>query len=1158
MSLTIRMFGEYSVLFDGEPVAIANKPRFQQLLAYLILHHDRSLLRAHVAYEMWPDASERQAQTNLRNLLFRLRKGLPRLGQCLRVEQTTVRWQPQIETQVDALEFLDLLTAASDDIDQQTQTDCTEAAVNIYRGNLLPALYDDWVLVHQERFRDLYAKALQQLVTSYESRREYDAASDYAKQLVAHDPLHERNHYQLMQHHMLRGDRAAALHAFHDCEAVLLRELDVAPGQEILTLYDQLVAGEKSASAAIGKSTTKQRKPIRVSGAGAAPLAIPMVGRHAEWAQLKHIYQELPMGHPQLALISGVAGIGKTRLAEELLHWASLQEITTATAHCYVSQRQTAYAPLVAWLRSDEIGRGLSTLTPVWLNEISRLLPELVERFPELPGPTPMHESWQRLRLFEAIARAISAAPEPIVLLLDDIQWVDPETLEWLQFFFNHPTQGRLLVVATQRLEEVAAGHPALIWQREMSRRGRAVELTLAGLPDEDVQQLGEKILGMPLDSSTSRHITTVTEGNPLFVAEMARARLAQDSKMTLAEETMWAELSDTIQSTIIYRLDRLSAETRQLIDLAAVIGREFTFELLEAASDKDQSTLVQALDEAWRKYVVREQGALSYDFSHDLIRAAAYNTMSTTQRQMMHRSVATALAIMAETKIQQSADQIAVHYEMGLMPIEAIEFYKLAAEQAQATYANAEATEFYRHLLEPPLAGNLSQSEQVNIRLELCAIDRVRGEWDAALAGYRDLLTDAIAEEDKGSQARAQQGIANVIRLQGAYDEALTWLSAAIDNFELVGDATGVMRTLWTMGEVYWYQGRYAEAMSVLQRQLDLASEHNSPRDICDATGTMGIVTWSMGRFDESERYCRQSVELARELDDGRAEARALITTGNIYASRKKTIEAAAWYRQTLDVAQQVDDQQCVGWAVANLGECFFKRWEFEAAQACDEYMAAQAVYMGDWWSATLAIANTADIHAKQQLWSEANRAYDLAMAMGEKLSIPYLIGMYNEYVRYLLLQGKIAEAEKIHQKAIDELKRTEEQFAGGEDVSFLANLNAIKLSVALETISTDGAARQFEALLEHYAETAQQAHIHHAIWMLDSRRLANRQQAITLCEAHFTEAQDRTLFDEYFDLTGKPLPELESLPDLPNDLLVSLLSMTEAYQAIERWLAE
>ena len=1162
MSLTIRMFGEYSMLVDGEPIAIANKPRFRLVLAYLILHHDQNLSRARVAFEMWPDASERQARSNFRNLLFRLQRSIPQLKQCLLIDQASIRWRPQIETQVDALAFLNFVTAARDDADLQTQIERYTAAVKIYRGNLLPDMYDEWVLVHQERFRDLYAGALQALVTLHESRHEYDAAHRYAKQLVVHDPLYERNHYQLIKHYVLVRDRAAALHAFHDCEAILQRELGVAPGDEILALYDQLVAGNSAKSPSVGDSASIEHRPTSLSGVGVAQLAIPMVGRYAEWAQLMRIYQELPANHPQLALISGVAGVGKTRLAEEFLHWTSLQGITTATAHCYGAQRQTAYAPLVAWLRSETIGAGLSTLAPVWLHEISRLLPELFERHPELPAPAPMHEAWQRSRLFEALARAILTAPEPILLLLDDIQWVDFETLEWLQFFFNFAAESQVLVVATQRLEETAPSQPTVIWQRELTRRGRSLELVLEGLPDADVRQLSEKMIGTPLDEQTSRQIITVTEGNPLFVVEMARARLEQGREATTAENAMWTELSNTIQATIIYRLDRLSSKTRKLIDLAAVIGREFTFALLDAISDEEQSVLVHSLDEAWRKYVVREQGALSYDFSHDLIRVAAYNTMSTTQRQMTHRTVAKALTKMADAEGQQPADQlagqIAAHYEQGLMPGEAVKFFRLAAQQARDSYANAEATAFYRHLIDSPLAAHLSRAERYDIRLELCAIDRIRGDWDAALMGYRTLLTEVIAEDDKGYQARAQRGIANVVRLQGRYDEALTWLITAIENFAHVDDTSGMARSLWTMGEVYWYRGRYGEAMEALQRQLDLARLYDYPREICDATGTMGIVTWSMGKLDESEQYCRQSVELAREIGDMQAEARALITIGNVYSSRKEIVEAVEWYRQTLAVAQQIDDLQCAGWAVANLGIAYCDRREFRAAQVFAEHSVVQAVYMGDWWTASLGMAEVARVYAAQHIWSDANYAFDIAMAMGEKLDIPYLNNCYNQCVQALLLQGKIADADVVHRKAIHALNRAEGEFAGGEDIGFTASLNTINLDVALKKMPTNVAVRQLEELLDRYVETEQQARIHHAIWILDSSRQANRQTAVALCKMHYDQAQDLTLHDVYYDLTGATLPILAPLPDLPQDFLVPLLSMADAHQAIERWLAE
>ncbi len=143
------------------------------------------------------------------------------------------------------------------------------------------------------------------------------------------------------------------------------------------------------------------------------------------------------------------------------------------------------------------------------------------------------------------------------------------------------------------------------------------------------------------------------------------------------------------------------------------------------------------------------------------------------------------------------------------------------------------------------------------------------------------------------------------------------------------------------------------------------------------------------------------------------------------------------------------------------------------------------------------------------------------------------------------------------MHQKAIRELNRAEGEFAGGEDVGFTASLNTVKLGVALETMSTTIAIQKLEELLERYAETEQQARIHHAIWTMDSSRQANRREAVVLCETHYDEAQDLTLYDIYYELTGATLPPLDPLPALPDDLLVPLLSMAEAQQAIERWLA-
>ena len=146
-----------------------------------------------------------------------------------------------------------------------------------------------------------------------------------------------------------------------------------------------------------------------------------------------------------MALIAGEAGIGKTRLAEELEGWADRQGILTANARGYAAEGELPYAPVAAWLRA----RPLPPLEPVWLTELARLLPELLATHPTLPPPEPLREAWQRNRLFEALARGVLCCGRPRLLVLDDLQWCDPDTLAWLHYLLRFDPNAALLVVGT-------------------------------------------------------------------------------------------------------------------------------------------------------------------------------------------------------------------------------------------------------------------------------------------------------------------------------------------------------------------------------------------------------------------------------------------------------------------------------------------------------------------------------------------------------------------------------------------------------------------------------------------------------------------------------------------------------------------------------------
>ena len=410
--LRIKLFGQLTLTSETEAVAGVNHARLQELLAYLLLHRNAPVSRQQLAFAFWPDSTEEQARTNLRNLWHRLRRTLPDADRFLAADELTMQWRGDASCWLDVAEFEHHLKQAGSVAGSDDQLRCREQAVALYGGELLPGCYSDWLLAERDRLAQMYGQALEHLAALYEERRDYRQAIGHAEALLRHDPLHEPVYAQLMRLHALNDDRAAALHMYHTCVTILRRELDVEPSRPTREIYERLLNV---------KSQPATLPPFES--------AVPLVGREAEWALLQKTWREAT-GGTRLALISGEAGIGKTRLAEALAEWVGRQGIPALTARCYATEGELAYEPVVAWLR----GHPRPPLADPWLRELARLLPEILIERPDLPPPGPLTEAWQRLRLFEALAHGLLTGHSALLLVLDDLQWCDRDTLDWLHY----------------------------------------------------------------------------------------------------------------------------------------------------------------------------------------------------------------------------------------------------------------------------------------------------------------------------------------------------------------------------------------------------------------------------------------------------------------------------------------------------------------------------------------------------------------------------------------------------------------------------------------------------------------------------------------------------------------------------------------------------
>ena len=474
----------------------------------------------------------------------------------------------------------------------------------------------------------------------------------------------------------------------------------------------------------------------------------PLVGRQDEWAQVQAAWHATATGGSQLVVLAGEAGIGKTRLAEELLAWAGHQGIVTASARCYAAEGGLVYAPVTAWLRTDAIRATMPALANVWLTDVARLLPELLTERPDLPRPGPLTEAWQRQRLFESLARATLGNQQSRLLLLDDLQWCDAETLAWLHYLLRFDPQSRLLLIGTVRPEELIPDHPLTALLQTVRRNGQVTEITLGPLDAAGTAALAAHVAGRDLDPALLAYLHHETEGNPLFVVETVRAgapSATELSQLAVGEikGPPGPPLPPAVQAVIAARLAQLSPMAHEIAGVAATIGRAFTFRVLARASDVDEPTLVRGLDELWQRRIVREQGAEAYDFSHDKLREAAYAELSAARRRLLHRRVAEAIETVYARDLNAASAQVtaddeqpaaaqltplypllAYHWRQAGDETKTVAYLAKAGEQALHSYANEEAVRLLSEAL--TLA---AQTERGSDRWQCARWERQLGE---------------------------------------------------------------------------------------------------------------------------------------------------------------------------------------------------------------------------------------------------------------------------------------------------------------------------------------------------------------------------------------------------------------------------------------------
>jgi DNA-binding SARP family transcriptional activator/tetratricopeptide (TPR) repeat protein len=855
--LRVRLLGGLDLHHGERCLGPISSARARSLIGYLVLHAGAAQTRQHLAFLLWPDSSEDQARTNLRNVLHALRHGVPELGDHLEITPSTLRWAPTGACWVDIEELdLALADAAREDRSVDERITSLRRATDLYGGDLLDGCYDDWLLPERERRRDRHLAALRQLADELLAQGRPAEAVVAARELIRREPLDEPAHRLLMAIHVAAGDRAGAVRAYHECVAVLERELGVEPAPATQAAHAALVESPEVAPVASG--------PRHTAAAGS------LVGREHEWARLVRSWQEAEGASAHLVLVTGEPGIGKTRLVEELVTWCSQRGAVVGRARCYAAEGDLGHGALIAWLRTSGLAGELARSSSPERAELAVLLPELDDTSLAHPVGEGID---RRQRLLDAATSTLTSTGRPILLVLDDAQWADALSLQLVHYLVRGEEPRPLLVVATARREDLDGHHPLTTIANGLAVTDRLVEVPLTRLLPSGTARLASQLLGTDLDEAATRGLHIDTEGNPLFIVESVRAGFGS----TVDDGTSGMPISPKLRAVIGARLAQLSEPSRQLLQLAATVGRAFSVDLLAQASTMDELTLARCLDELWRRGLIREHGIDGYDFSHGRIRDVALDEQGPVARRQNHLRVAEALRSRHAGAPARVSGRVAAAYEGAGRADDAITWYLSAALEAQRRYADIEAIRLLERALR--LSADLPEDQRPHRELQ------VLSALPTALVGVEGFASDRLlAVQQRAAEVASDLEVEldpPVLRslvmsalcrddLDGAASLAARLHRAAAtshdEGFEIEGE--------YLLGIAAFWSGRLDDARrrfeSVIERfDPAMAADHivrfgHQPAIVCRSR--LANTLWFLGRPD----LAREARD--RALDDAHA----------------------------------------------------------------------------------------------------------------------------------------------------------------------------------------------------------------------------------------------------------------------------------------------
>src|SRR5919108_4145703 len=710
--MDFRILGSLEVLAEGRTVALGgSKPR--ALLALFLLNRGETLSTDRLIDELWGEDPPASAAKTVQVHISRLRKALAGGEESALVGVIVTRehgYELELDPErLDAERFERLVGEGRGELAAgrpERAASLLERALSLWRGPPLADLaYEPFAQREIARFEDLRIAALEQLVEAKLALGAHAELVGELETLIAEHPYRERLQAQLMLA-LYRSDRQAdALQAYQDARRTLVEELGIEPGERLRELERAILAQDPALAVPAAQTAAAQPEAAE----SAVETGRAFVGRERELADLVVGLDDAFAGRGRLFLLVGEPGIGKSRLAEELIAHARARGGRILVGRCWEAGGAPAYWPWVQSLRPylrDTDAESLRSELREGAADVAQILPELRDLLVDLPPAAAVESEGARFRLFDSMTAFLkrAAADRPLVLVLDDLHAADEPSLLLLRFVARELGESRLLVVGACRDVDPTPTDPLTTTLTELVREPVTRTLALGGLGEADVVRFIEFVAPEAPAAELAAAVHAETEGNPLFVGETVRL-LAAERRLD-EPATVRLAIPQSVREVIGRRLRHLSHDCNRLLTLASVLGREFDLDALASVSGLERDAILELLDEGIEARVVSEVpgGIGRMRFAHALIRDGAYHGISRSRRVQLHRQVGEALEVLYSSDLDPHLAELAHHFfeaAAGGDGREAGDYARRGGDRAASQLAYEEAVRLYGMALE-------------------------------------------------------------------------------------------------------------------------------------------------------------------------------------------------------------------------------------------------------------------------------------------------------------------------------------------------------------------------------------------------------------------------------------------------------------------------